>query len=62
MDNEKEKKKELEKRGEDTPDTGKSFPGSAMTKDQREDAEKVKNEVTSEDIETSSEDVAPEKR
>jgi hypothetical protein len=41
MNNEEQKKKELEKRGEDNPGSGE-LPGSSMSKDQRKDAEKVK--------------------
>ena len=45
MNSEEQKKKELEKRGEDNPGSGE-LGSSSMSKDQRKDAEKVKEGET----------------
>ena len=46
MNHEEEKKKELEKRGEDAPDSGRKYPDSSMTKDQRADEKKMHEKTT----------------
>jgi hypothetical protein len=57
MNHEEEKKKELEKRGEDRPEQERKFPDSSMTKDQRKDAERVKDELADDDLASSTEDL-----